>query len=97
MNRKNSSRFPDTIKGVIYQKYQFSPVSNGSLKKVLEDYDNGKFTSAAEKECIKAAKAALNGTTTITVSGKKKDFSKYLYFSGRLRGYTFKLGNHQFK
>jgi N-acetylmuramoyl-L-alanine amidase len=97
MNRKRSSLFPDTVKDVIYQKYQFSPARNGSLKKALEDYDNGKFTSASEKECIKAAKAALNGTTSITVNGKKKNFSKYLYFSCSLGGYTFKLGNHKFK
>lgn len=35
MNRKESSRFPNTIKGVIYQSGQFSPTWNGSLKRVL--------------------------------------------------------------
>lgn len=97
MNRVRSKAFPDTLKGVVYQKYQFSPARNGSLRKALADYDNGKYTSANQKACIKAAKAALSGTTTITVNGKKKDFSKYLFFSGRLRGYTYKIGNHQFK
>jgi spore germination cell wall hydrolase CwlJ-like protein len=97
INRKESKRYPDTLKGVIYQKYQFSPVNNGTLKRALAEYDNGKFNSAREKECIKAAKAALSGTKSFTVNGKKKDFSKYLFFSGRLKGYTYKLGNHQFK
>lgn len=97
MNRVRSSRYPDTVKGVIYQKYQFSPVSSGSLKDALEEYDNDKFNSSAEKDCIKAAKAALSGDKTITVNGKEKDFSKYLSFSGRLPGYTYELGNHQFK
>lgn len=97
MNRVRSSRFPNTVKDVIYQKFQFSPARNGTLKKALERYDNGKFTSEMELECIKAAKAALSGTTTLTVKGEKVDFSKYLFFSGRLKGYTFKLGNHQFK
>lgn len=97
MNRVKSSRYPDTIKGVIYQKYQFSPVTNGTLKKALAEYDKGNFTSTLEKGCIKAAKAVLSGTRSISVNGRQKSFSKYLSFSGRLRGYTFKLGHHQFK
>lgn len=97
MNRVRSSRYPDTVKDVIYQKYQFSPVRNGSLKRALAEYDAGKFTSTAEKACIKAAKAALSGERDITISGKEKDFSKYLSFSGGLRGYTYRLGNHKFK
>ncbi|MDD3172534.1 MAG: cell wall hydrolase [Herbinix sp.] len=97
MNRVRSDKYPDTLKEVVYQKYQFSPVTNGTLKKALAEYDKGNFTSEAEKECIKAAKAALNGITSFTISGEKKDFSKYLSFSGRLRGYKFRFGNHQFK
>lgn len=31
LNRVDSDEFPDTIKGVIFQKGQFSPVSNGSI------------------------------------------------------------------
>lgn len=31
MNRVSSKSFPNSIKGVIYQKGQFSPVRNGSL------------------------------------------------------------------
>ncbi len=97
MNRVRSSRYPDTVKNVIYQRYQFSPARNGSLKKALAEYDAGRFTSAAEKDCIEAAKAALSGQTDITVGSKTVDFSKYLSFSGSMRGYTYKLGNHKFK
>ncbi len=97
MNRVRSNRYPNSVKGVIYQKSQFSPVRTGSLNKALKDYDKGGFTSAKEKESIKAAKAALSGEKNITVNGKKKDFSKYLSFSGKIKGYTFKLGHHQFK
>jgi len=97
MNRVRSGAFPDTVKGVIYQKYQFGPVNNGALSRALAEYDAGKFTSSAEEQCIKAAKEALNGTKSITVNGKSKDFSKYLFFSGRLKNATFSLGNHQFK
>ena len=97
MNRVRSNRYPNTIKNVIYQKYQFSPAHNGTLKKALAEYDKGRFTSSAEKECIKSAKAALNGTKSIAVSGNKKSFSKYLSFSGKLKGATYKIENHQFR
>lgn len=97
MNRVKSGSFPDTVKGVVYQSYQFSPVRNGSLDRALDQYDKGRFTSEDEKECIQAAKEVLSGKTTITLDGKEKDFSKYLFFSGRLKGHTLTIGNHQFK
>ena len=49
LNRVRSSRFPNTISGVIYQKGQFSVVSNGSI--------NNTPTSSA----IRAARDAMNG------------------------------------
>jgi len=97
MNRVKSGSFPDTVKGVVYQSYQFSPVRNGTLDRALGQYDKGRFTSEDEKECIQAAKEVLSGKTTITLNGKEKDFSKYLFFSGRLKGHTLTIGNHQFK
>lgn len=97
MNRVRSNIFPDTVKEVIYQKSQFSPARSGSLDRALAEYDDGKFTSDMEIECVKAAKEALNGATSITMNGKTKSFSKYLFFSGRIKGYTLQLGNHQFK
>jgi N-acetylmuramoyl-L-alanine amidase len=75
LNRVDSNLFPNTLKEVIYQKtysryygrsiYQFSVSSPnvGTLAKALRLY--GKRTNAAEikqeEECIKAAKAALEG------------------------------------
>ena len=97
MNRVKSNQFPDTLKGVIYQRYQFSPVTNGTLNRALAEYDAGRFSSEMEKECIKAAKAALSGEKSITVKGEEKNFSKYLFFSVWLKGATFQLGNHKFK
>lgn len=35
MNRVASSRYPNTISGVVYQKGQFSPASSGKLNRVL--------------------------------------------------------------
>ncbi|WP_343208163.1 cell wall hydrolase [Anaerolentibacter hominis] len=84
MNRMNSKRFPDSLKGVIYQPYQFSPVRNGMLKKALASYDAGKFTSKNHKECIKAAKEALSG---------ENNMPGYLFFSRYSRSLSSKHPN----
>lgn len=47
LNRVASSEFPDTIRGVIYQSGQFSPVSNGMINK------------SADSDSIQAAKEAI--------------------------------------
>ncbi len=93
MNRKRSSSFPNTVNGVIYQPYQFGPVSNGSLNRALAMYDNGTLS----RSCIRAAKLALNGKKTLTLNGKKVDFSSYYYFSGYVSGARLSIGHHQFK
>lgn len=49
MNRVSSSQFPDTIKGVVYQKGQFYPVTSGSIN------------AKPSQESINAAKEVLNG------------------------------------
>lgn len=64
MNRVMSSRYPNTISGVIYQKYQFSPVGSGRLAKYLAI---GKTT----KSCYNAADAAMSGYSNI---GKRTHF-----------------------
>lgn len=97
VNRKKSASFPNTIKGVIYQKSQFSPVKNGGLAKALDKYDKGLFTDTAQKECIKAAKEALNGTVKITYKDKTYNLKGYYFFNGRVRKYKLQIANHQFK
>lgn len=97
MNRVKSKDFPNTVKGVVYQKYQFSPVRNGSLKRNYAQYDNGKTKSTAWKQCIKAAKNVLSGQTYLNVNGKIKNFKSYQFFSVGLAGARFRLGGHRFK
>lgn len=58
MNRVKSSRQPDTIRGVIYAKGQFSPVRNGSLDRALR---NG----SADESCYQAALDALSGSKPV--------------------------------
>ena len=53
MNRVESSRFPNTISGVVYQSGQFAPTWNGALNRVL---GRGSSSSA-----YSAAKAVLGG------------------------------------
>ena len=53
LNRVKSSRFPNTITGVIYQNKQFSPVASGRLAYRLE--------AGVNDECIRAATEVLNG------------------------------------
>lgn len=58
MNRVKSDRQPDTIKGVVYAKGQFSPVRNGSLDRALR---NG----SADESCYQAALEALAGAKPV--------------------------------
>ncbi len=98
MNRKRSSEFPNTVKGVVYQKGQFSPVHNGALKAAYKLYDKGYFDKKkAYKDCKKAAIAALEGAKTIKVKGKEKKFSRYYFFSQYLSDAKYTLGDHMFK
>lgn len=98
MNRVASKDFANSVKGVIYERGQFSPVRNGALKRALARYDAGKFTSKNEKQCIKAAKLALEGKKTITLSGGKRlNMKSYHFFSVYLRGARLKIKGHRFK
>ncbi|MDQ0114852.1 cell wall hydrolase [Paenibacillus harenae] len=54
LNRVKDSRFPDTIKGVIYSGKQFPPAHNGLLDK-----------SKPNASSLRAAKDALNGKNNI--------------------------------
>lgn len=98
MNRVRSSAYPDTVKGVIYQKSQFGPASSGLLKKAIKSYNAGGFDSRDEKQCIRAAKEALNGEKSITVKNKRKVFSSYYGFNNVKPSCSYyKLGGHYFR
>lgn len=97
MNRKASKEFPNSIRGVIYQRNQFQPTRNGSMKKALRLYDSGKFTSTEAKQCVKAAKEVLDGRRKVVYKSKTINMRRYHFFSMYLRGCRLKLGNHMFK
>lgn len=54
MNRVESSRYPNTIYDVLYQKGQFPPATNGKVARVIAQ---GRATAS----CYEAARAALAG------------------------------------
>ncbi len=58
INRVLSSKFPDTVVGVIYQKNQFSPARSGRLQIALE-------ANKATASCYKAADEAMSGITNV--------------------------------
>lgn len=94
LNRVKSSKYPDSIKAVIYQPGQFSVANSGSLSKQLSNYSN--YSSSSQKLSIKAAKAALGGANNI---GSRLYFHSYR--SAVQKGYdekenSVKLGGQLF-
>lgn len=58
INRVLSSKFPDTVVGVIYQNKQFSPVASGRLQLALT-------ANKATADCYRAADEAMSGATNV--------------------------------
>ena len=83
LNRMKSSSFPNTIYGVIFQKYQFTPASSGSI------YRTPSATA------VKAAIAALEGENVV---GGALYFNSVKTSSWASRNATFvkRIGNHNF-
>lgn len=81
LNRVKSSKYPDSIKSVIYQSGQFSVARSGSLDKQLDSYEH--YDSNAEELSIKAAKDALEGANNI---GDRLYF--HTYKVAAKKGYT---------
>lgn len=58
MNRIASSRYPDTIREVVYQSGQFTPALNGRLDRAIA---NGSIPA----DCYQAAQEALGGSKPV--------------------------------
>ena len=86
MNRVKSSEFPDTISGVIYQKGQFSCVTDGQFNKAIDE----------NSTVYKAAREAINGADPtngcIFFYNPKTSKSKWLY----TRTTVITIGSHRF-
>ena len=81
INRVLSSRYPDTVVGVIYQNKQFSPAGSGRLELALT-------VNKATESCYRAADAAMSGVTNV---------GSCLYFRTPIPGLTgINIGGHVF-
>lgn len=92
LNRVTSDKYANSIKGVIYQKGQFEPTTNGSFAAKLRNYSR---MDANTRACQKAAKAALAGENYV---GDKLYFRVYSdSFASTLdRSKWQKIGAHIF-
>lgn len=86
MNRMKSSEFPDTISGVIYQKGQFSCVTDGQFNKPIDE----------NSTVYKAAREAMNGADPtngcIFFYNPKTSKSKWVFS----RPTVITIGKHRF-
>lgn len=81
INRVLSSKYPDTVVGVIYQGGQFSPVASGRLDLALA-------TDKATDACYRAADAAMSGVTNVGTC---------VYFRTPIEGLSgINIGGHVF-
>ncbi|MCR4728436.1 MAG: cell wall hydrolase [Lachnospiraceae bacterium] len=83
INRLLSGAFPNTLEGVIRQKWQFSPVASGR-------YDHYLAIGKTSQSCYNAADAAMSGYTNV---------SNCLFFRTPIEGYgaRYQIGGHVFK
>lgn len=81
INRVLSSRYPNTVVGVIYQNRQFSPVGSGRLALALAQ-------NKATERCYQAADEAMKGMTNV---------GQCVYFRTPIPGLTgIPIGGHIF-
>lgn len=81
INRVLSSRYPNTVVGVIYQNRQFSPVASGRLALALAN-------NKATPRCYQAADEAMSGVTNV---------GQCVYFRTPIPGLTgIPIGGHIF-
>lgn len=81
INRVLSSKYPDTVVGVIYQNKQFSPVASGRLDLALA-------TNKATQKCYQAADEAMSGVTNVGTC---------VYFRTPIEGLSgINIGGHVF-
>lgn len=82
INRLLSSKFPDSVVGVIYSPRQFSPVASGRLELALA-------ADKATANCYRAADEAMSGVTNV---------ENCIFFRTPIEGITprFTIGGHIF-
>lgn len=89
LNRVESDTFPDTVHGVVYQRHQFSPVSNGSINRC-------RVTDAT----VEAVDSALAGEDysdgALYFMNRRASSRKNVRWFDNHLDFLFKHGNHEF-
>ena len=89
LNRVEDDAFPNTITKVVYQKHQFSPVSNGSIKRCR-----------VTAETVEAVGRALSGEDltdgALYFMNRHASSKKNASWFDRHLEFLFKHGNHEF-
>ncbi len=89
LNRVEDDAFPNSITKVVYQKHQFSPVANGSIKRC-------KVTA----ETVEAVERALSGEDltdgALYFMNRRASSKKNASWFDRHLKFLFKHGNHEF-
>ena len=89
LNRVENDSFPNTITKVVYQKHQFSPVSNGSIKRCR-----------GTAETVEAVGRALSGEDltdgALYFMNRHASSKKNASWFDRHLEFLFKHGNHEF-
>ena len=89
LNRMNSRYFPDTVTEVVYQKNQFSPVSNGTIDQV-----------EISEETKEAVSRALSGTDysegALFFAARKLSSAKNMKWFDESLDFLFEHDGHEF-
>ena len=96
MNRVESDGYPNTIKGVLWQPYQFGPIRQGKMARELKYYDQGLYKYPERKGSLQAAKDILAGIYTVEYNGQTVDLKKYHNFNGHLSDAKIRISGHDF-
>jgi N-acetylmuramoyl-L-alanine amidase len=96
LNRVKSSRFPNTVEGVIFQKGQFQPMVDGGW----ESKEPSALAFKAAKEALKGKKPVGNNGQTVGnalffIYEELASESAIKWFKNNLR-YITTIGNHDF-
>lgn len=92
VNRILSSKYPNTMAGVIYQKSQFAPVTS-TRNSFVEALAHDK--AANSSGCYEAAREAMSGITNVSNCVYFQTL-KYLEKVERLHVVRYSIGNHGF-
>lgn len=94
VNRILSSKFPNTMTGVIYQKNQFAPVTS-TKNSFVEAFAHDKASWPGGAGCYEAAQEAMSGMTNVDNCVFFQTLA-YIEKLGKLDVVRYSIGNHGF-